>query len=64
VIQTRKDKLKSALDEALLAMLGSQEFVERWWVSPNLSFGMKQPSAVFDTDPAAVQKYILTFLQR
>jgi hypothetical protein len=59
-----RETLKAALDEALFAMLGSQEFVNSWWTSPNLAFDLKQPKEVFQTKPAQVQKYIINQLQR
>jgi hypothetical protein len=59
-----RETLKAALDEALMAMLGSQEFVNNWWNSPNLAFDLKQPKEVFETEPASVQQYVLAQLQR
>jgi hypothetical protein len=38
---------KFALNKMLMALLGSQEFVDRWWQSPNYAFEMKTPDDVY-----------------
>ena len=42
--------MKDDCDKMLKALLGSDEFVEKWWQSPNLSFNMKTPFEVFVQD--------------
>ena len=50
-------KLKEQNNALLMAMLGSQEWVNKWWVSPNKAFDMAHPE---DVDPKKVQEYLLT----
>ena len=42
--------MKDKCDVMLKALLGSDEFVEKWWQSPNISFNMKTPFEVFVQD--------------
>jgi hypothetical protein len=50
--------LKRRCDQLLVALLGGQELVERWWASPNLAFGNKTPAEVFETAPEIVYNYL------
>lgn len=34
---------KHIVDKHLLAMLGSEDFVSKWWDSPNASFKFQRP---------------------
>lgn len=36
------------LNRALMSLLGSEEFVQRWWLSPNLYFKLQCPQEVWD----------------
>ncbi len=47
------------LDEMLLAMLGSQELVNKWWSSPNKAFDLLTPQQAFNSNPEWVVAYIL-----
>lgn len=49
-------KLKKQNDALLLALLGNQEFVDRWWTTPNKAFDMAHPE---DVDPKRVQEYLI-----
>jgi hypothetical protein len=60
---TTEDK-KKACDEALLAMLGSEEMVNKWWKSPNAYFGLETPYSIWRQRPQTVANYILIQLQR
>jgi hypothetical protein len=42
----------------LVAMLGSEELVTKWWVSPNKAFENQTPESVFQADPYKVYSYI------
>ena len=46
------------LDTRLLLLLGSQDFVEAWWNSPNVFFGLKTPLEVYETNPKIVSGYL------
>lgn len=50
---------KPKMDRFLLAMLGSDELVEKWWLGANKAFDMKTPAEVFDIEPDKVINYIL-----
>jgi hypothetical protein len=41
---------KNKSNQILKAVIGSDELVDRWWVSPNLAFDSKTPQEVWDTD--------------
>jgi hypothetical protein len=45
-----------SIDDLLLAILGSHEFVETWWNSPNAHFNFKPP---IDCDRESVYSYVL-----
>ncbi len=57
----RTANLKQALSEALLALLGSDTLVMKWWDSPNKAFDGRRPDEV---PLEEVRKYILSFLLR
>jgi Protein of unknown function (DUF2384) len=56
------NKIKNHINVALMAMLGSQELVSRWWVSPNKAFDMMTPLEMFDRHAEVVYNYVNTFL--
>ena len=37
------------INEHLHAMIGSIEYVQRWWLSPNLGFQLRCPQEVWDS---------------
>ena len=48
------NKIKSTLqkddcDNMLMALLGRQDLVDKWWDSPNFQFGLKHPIDVFNS---------------
>lgn len=45
-----------SIDDLLLALLGSHEFVETWWNSPNTHFNFRAP---IDCDRESVYNYVL-----
>lgn len=57
----QKFKLMKAMDQMLLALLGSPELVDTWWKSQNLAFELKTPEEMFDEDPMRVFGYIEGF---
>lgn len=59
-----QEKIKTALNECLMAMLGSEELVEVWWKSPNKAFEMMTPNAVWEEDYDRVRSYVVGFLQK
>jgi hypothetical protein len=46
------------LDDMLLAVLGSNELVNKWWSSPNRMFGYDTPEQAFRDRPNNVVMYI------
>lgn len=57
-------KKYDACCKALLAMLGSELLVQRWWASQNGAFEGQTPWQVYRTDPQRVCDYVLRQLQR
>lgn len=56
---------KFALNKMLMALLGSQEFVNRWWDSQNVAFNMQTPEEVYMSGLEGRRKvtgYIMSFL--
>lgn len=53
-----------ACSKALLAMLGDQITVQRWWASPNRAFNGKTPWEQYRLDQQQVANYILQHLVR
>ena len=47
---------KKQLDAMLFAMLGSDELVHKWWVSPNKAFDDMFPKDVYYQDPNGRQE--------
>ena len=43
----------------LYALLGSNELVQKWWASPNRSFGNVTPIEMWDRDKDRVKNYLL-----
>lgn len=57
------DKRKAALNEVLLALVGSQELVDRWWDNPNKNWDGLTPEAAYLLNPREVVAYILKHYQ-
>lgn len=53
-----------ACSKALLALLGDQITVQRWWASPNTAFNGKTPWEQYRLDQQQVANYILQHLVR
>lgn len=53
---TRTGLAGHTVDDLLLALLGSHEFVDAWWNSPNAHFGFQCP---VDCDQRTVYNYVL-----
>lgn len=56
------NRIKNKINVYLLAMLGSQELVTRWWCSPNKAFDTMTPLEMFDRHAEVVYNYVTTFL--
>jgi len=56
--------LEKRVNAALLAMLGSEHLVQRWWHSQNWHFNLEKPYIVWETDPMSVYKYVIDHLQK
>jgi hypothetical protein len=51
---------KVQLNKILLALLGSQELVIRWWDSPNKAFDMKTPNELWESgEKETVKDYLI-----
>lgn len=63
--ESEKDKkIKRALNKSLLALLGSEDLVNRWWVSPNKAFGGETPVSAFAKNKKDVVTYVLAAANR
>jgi hypothetical protein len=49
-------------DRILYSLLGSQELVKQWWVSPNKAFDEMTPYEMLDRDKDRVKNYLLAQL--
>lgn len=58
------DDMKKRVDEMLLAMLGSELMVQRWWDSQNWHFKLEKPYIVWEVNPEAVYNYVLDHMQK
>lgn len=56
--------LKTAINRALLAMLGDNELVDRWWTTPNRRWSGATPQECWEQNPTEVKNYILEHLQK
>lgn len=52
------ETLKQRVDQMLLAMLGSELLVQRWWNSQNFHFNLEKPYLVWEVDPESVYRYV------
>ena len=50
--------MKEKYDKLLMALLGKEALVEKWWVSKNKAFDMKTPLEMYAEDPNRVDKYL------
>jgi hypothetical protein len=50
--------MKSKYDKLLMALLGKESLVERWWVSKNKAFDMKTPLEMYAEDANRVDQYL------
>lgn len=51
------DRLKKQCDAILMALLGSQELVDNWWIGFNREFDDK-PINVYEKYPQRVKEYL------
>lgn len=59
-----QEKIKAALNECLMVMLGNEQLVSDWWKSPNKAFDMMTPDQIWEEDYDRVRSYVVGFLQR
>ena len=50
--------LKEVYHELLMALLGKESLVERWWVTKNKEFDMITPLEMYADDPERVKQYL------
>jgi hypothetical protein len=50
--------MKAKYDKMLMALLGKESLVEKWWVSKNKAFDMKTPLEMYAEDSNRVDQYI------
>lgn len=58
---------KEVLDRVLLALIGSEELVNRWWESQNYAFGLQRPVDLWNTGEKGkrqVAEYIIDQVMR
>jgi hypothetical protein len=46
------------INKILLSLCGSQDIVDRWWQSPNVSLDSKTPAVMIEIDRVRVETYI------
>jgi hypothetical protein len=51
-------EMKSKYDRLLMALLGKEALVERWWISKNKAFDMKSPLEMYAEDVNRVDRYL------
>jgi len=51
-------EMKAKYDKMLMALLGKESLVEKWWVSKNKAFDMKTPLEMYAEDLNRVDQYI------
>lgn len=51
-------EMKSKYDRLLMALLGKEALVERWWVSKNKAFDMKTPLEMYAENANRVDQYL------
>jgi len=56
-----EEQMRAECEDRLLALLGSEHLVERWWYSPNREFGMVNPQQVWLEEPQQVLDYLRRF---
>lgn len=56
--------MKEKINRMLLAMLGSDDLVEKWWNSPNLYFEGITPNEVYAENPELVRNYVFSYYDR
>ena len=55
--------LRKDVNDVLLALLGSEELVQRWWTGDNVAFGFVPPQSVWDQGESGqeeVAAYVFT----
>ncbi len=62
-VESYESYYKARMDKLLLALVGSEDLVNKWWLSPNKAFDMQQPADVYEQDPKKVINYILSQYQ-
>ena len=58
------DKKLAALNNVLLAMLGSQDLVDKWWKNPNKRWDGRTPDTIYLIEPQEVINYVLEYYQK
>ena len=51
------------INEVLFGLLGSPEMVQKWWLSPNVTFQLRCPQEVWDSGEEGkdeVEMYVMT----
>ena len=57
-------ELKNQVNQWLFQMMGSDDLVERWWLSPNRYWDGKTPQTVWNQNHQEVVNYVRKFLQK
>ena len=58
------DKKLAALNNILLAMLGSQDLVDKWWKNSNKHWDGCTPDTIYLIEPQEVINYVLEHYQK
>jgi len=57
------NKLRQQVNRVLLALLGNEDLVQRWWTGPNFHFKLRCPQEVWDESEEGqeeVANYVFT----
>lgn len=52
---------KSELNKHLFALVGSDQLVAQWWMTPNRAWQGREPEEIWARDPEEVIRYVMRF---
>lgn len=52
---------KEQLDQHLFALVGSDQLVQQWWMTPNRNWQGREPQEIWARNPDEVVTYVMKF---
>jgi hypothetical protein len=52
---------REELNQHLFALVGSDQLVQQWWVTPNRAWQGREPQEIWDHNPDEVVTYVMRF---